>query len=505
MDDGTLAGDYETVLDDFRNIIIDSKKIGLEINASKCEICFIKPETSKEISKVAGKFCALAPGIKIVEASKLILLGSPIFPSAAKIVLEEKQSELKKMLEQLQEMDSHDAFYILKNSLALPKLLFFLRSSPFFKTDQLKDFDNLQREGLEDLLNVQMNHNRWTQASLPVKQGGLGIRSVCDISTSAFLSSYYNCKNLIEVCSPNICKDQQYNYGEEALRLWQKSFNLPAHYLPNDLKRQASWDSVGCKKIFDHLLETVESKTDKARLQAISQEHASDWVQALPIPSLGLKLDNRQFKIVMALRLGAKICQEHDCICGKKVSTNGIHGLSCTKSAGRHPRHGQVNDLIKRALVSGGMAATKEPNGISRSDGKRPDGMSLYPWKRGKQLLWDFTCGDTVAESYIDASVKEPGKVACEAEKRKIKHYEHLMHSYHFVPVSVETYGTFGELAQELIRDIGKLIMEQSGEKRSTAFLFQSIGIAVQRGNAISVQGTMKEDKDSLEEIFLVY
>ena len=43
--------------------------------------------------------------------------------------------------------------------------------------------------------------------------------------------------------------------------------------------------------------------------------------------------------------------------------------------------------------------------------------------------------------------------------------------------------------------------MEETGEKRSTFFLFQSISIAIQRGNASCILGTVPHS-EGLEEIF---
>lgn len=40
LDDGTLCDDPDVVLKDFEQIIEKAKKIGLEINPSKCEIFF---------------------------------------------------------------------------------------------------------------------------------------------------------------------------------------------------------------------------------------------------------------------------------------------------------------------------------------------------------------------------------------------------------------------------------------------------------------------------------
>ena len=68
----------------------------------------------------------------------------------------------------------------------------------------------------------------------------------------------------------------------------------------------------------------------------------------------------------------------------------------------------------------------------------------------------------------------------------------------------METFGTFGQIGISFIKDLGEKIISQTGEKRSTAFLFQSIGIAMQRGNAFSILGTLKQDDEHLHEIYLL-
>ena len=62
--------------------------------------------------------------------------------------------------------------------------------------------------------------------------------------------------------------------------------------------------------------------------------------------------------------------------------------------------------------------------------------------------------------------------------------------------------GTWGDIGIEFIQDIGKLITDQTGDKRSTSFLFQSISMAVQRGNTTSILGTMRTGECHLEEIY---
>ena len=55
-------------------------------------------------------------------------------------------------------------------------------------------------------------------------------------------------------------------------------------------------------------------------------------------------------------------------------------------------------------------------------------------------------------------------------------------------------------MGRKLIKEIGKRVQEVTGEKRSTFYLFQSISIAIQRGNAACVLGTAPSS-EGLEEV----
>ena len=116
-------------------------------------------------------------------------------------------------------------------------------------------------------------------------------------------------------------------------------------------KCQKEWDTRICQATFDRLLEEASnSPHDTARLKAVSSRNASDWLNCLPIPSLGLKLNPTELKISSAIRLGASVCRPHKCFhCGDDVSNFGRHGLYCRVSAGksgRISRHFKVNDII---------------------------------------------------------------------------------------------------------------------------------------------------------------
>ena len=67
-----------------------------------------------------------------------------------------------------------------------------------------------------------------------------------------------------------------------------------------------------------------------------------------------------------------------------------------------------------------------EPSGLHRSNGKRPDGLTMAPWKQGKYLVSDGTCVDTFCQSHSSRAAAEPGGAAAHAEEQKARKYAYL-------------------------------------------------------------------------------
>ena len=259
--------------------------------------------------------------------------------------------------------------------------------------------------------------------------------------------------------------------------------------------RQKAWDEPRVAAAADALLEAATDDRTRARLLASKRVESGAWLQALPMSSLGLRMDDDTLRVAAGLRLGATLCQPHNCQhCGDAVDEFALHGLSCRNSQGRHPRHAAINMLLQRALASARVPSHLEPPGILRADGKRPDGASVTPWKRGRILVWDATCPDTFAPSHVALAAREVCAVAFKAEQQKNRKYSHLCTTHYFSPFAVETSGVFGPEVLSLVSDIGRLIQAETGEPKSYQFLLQGIAVAVQRGNAASIRGTAHVD-----------
>jgi len=166
-----------------------------------------------------------------------------------------------------------------------------------------------------------------------------------------------------------------------------------------------------------------------------------------------------------------------------------LHGLSCRGGNGRSARHHNLNDLVWRAMAKADIPAWKEPSGLLRTDGKRRDGVTLLPWKRGKCVTWDVTVSDTLAQSYVYETSQTPGATAEAAAERKTNKYSSLAQSYLFVSVAAETMGAINKDGMDFLSDLGRRIAQSTGDHHESAFLFQRLSMLIQRYNAVAVFG----------------
>ena len=486
LDDGTLGGDVEMLQHDLELVEQEGAELGLRLNHLKSEVVCSIPD-------IRNSILSFLPGASVVDPSSATLLGSPIGDvHSISSSVGGKINVLRKMGERLQHLSTHDAIILLRHSFALPKLLYCLRTSPCFLSPLLQTYDDLLKSITSAIININFSENdlAWTQATLPVNFGGLGIRSAVQLAPSAFLASAAASSVLVQRLLPPHLKNSPTPYLEDAKAQWSLGHDLSPPEGPTQ-RSQKAWDTLRVSEIADNLLGSAQDTRSRAHLLAVSAKEAGAWLNALPISSLGLRMDDDTVRVAVGLRLGTFLCRPHSCAhCGAQVDGEATHGLSCRWSEGRHHRHAALNDIIHRALITAHIPSRLEPSGIYRSDGKRPDGITMVPWKNGKLLVWDVTCPDTFAPSYTLSATSEPGAVAVLAEERKKAKYAHLDSSHSFTPIVVETSGVVGPQSLIFLKDLGRRLRQVSGEERSFSYLIQRISVAVQWGNVASVLGT---------------
>ena len=121
-------------------------------------------------------------------------------------------------------------------------------------------------------------------------------------------------------------------------------------------------------------------------------------------------------------------------------------------------------------MVKADIPALKEPSGLLRTDGKRPDGVTLLPWKQGKCATWDVTVSDTLAQSYVHETVQTPGAAAEAAAERKRNKYSSLSQSYLFVPIAAETMGAISKDGMDFLCELGRHNVQMTTARAPSSF-----------------------------------
>ena len=75
--------------------------------------------------------------------------------------------------------------------------------------------------------------------------------------------------------------------------------------MPNDLRRQKSWDHPIVKRKCDNMLREAD-RVSKARLLATAEKESRAWLNALPVSS-----DSESFRVAIVFRVGADVCIPH--------------------------------------------------------------------------------------------------------------------------------------------------------------------------------------------------
>ena len=89
-----------------------------------------------------------------VDKAEMTLLRAPVLKGSAQdAAIKHKMDDLSRAMERLTLLQAHDALAIPKNSLAIPRLLYLLRTSDCGDNPLLSQFDNTLQSGLTSILN----------------------------------------------------------------------------------------------------------------------------------------------------------------------------------------------------------------------------------------------------------------------------------------------------------------------------------------------------------------
>ena len=110
------------------------------------------------------------------------LLGAPLFPGP---LWNDRCTDQLRAMDRLSLIGSQDALILLRASFSAPRVQHLLRCSPSVDNAALTTFDDLLRSALNRITNCDISDTQRLQASLPIKDGGLGVRRVASLALTA--------------------------------------------------------------------------------------------------------------------------------------------------------------------------------------------------------------------------------------------------------------------------------------------------------------------------------
>lgn len=273
----------------------------------------------------------------------------------------------------------------------------------------------------------------WIECSLSVRCGVVGLRYVTDLCFSSFLGSYHSVSR-IGLTNRTVLYSTVNRLIRRSLGAWQSITDKEAlHISTTGTKQCAMLPTTIGKQYFRHWE---------------SQQDSSSWLNILPCSFLGTLLDNQSFRIAASL---------------------GRHGLAC-QNYSRKSRHDTINDLIKRALLTCGFPAHREPTGCNRSDGENltTNSYSVEMWETVNLGFYQCRVGiaDIAYQSYVASTSRRASALLREGKIPR----KQSIDSLRAISISVQFRTKRGEDGRNLIIEIGKKLNRSTGEPRSKSF-----------------------------------
>ena len=291
LDDATLAGPVDVVVEDLRNIQKILPDHGLELNSAKCEITVLGSPSDEFRSSTLKSAQSALPGITETPLERLVLLGSPLHETGFRAYMEGVAGMISMLCERIRDLDAHTATFFLTHYTSAPRLQHLLRSSPVYKNQaDLRNIDEMIRATLTDVSNVDFIGRAWTQATLPMKHGGLGVRSVESLALPCYIASLTSATPLIASVIPTIIDDSTTPSAlKPALDCFRARTGITTLPDSSVAHQQRIWDDAASIVIRDQLFSGMD-QVQRARLSAACQPHTAACLQAVPVPSFGLHL-----------------------------------------------------------------------------------------------------------------------------------------------------------------------------------------------------------------------
>ena len=515
LDDGHIVGTKEELSRVVDIIVKKGELMGLTLSRAAT---VQPPSTPKSLvwSPLDGVLepqqDPLNRGIPKVRASDgIVVLGAPVgYSGFIKEKLESRVEKIREVVELLPLLkDPHTEYVLLRSCLSLPKIMFMLRAvNTVEHQEPLCHFDSIIRGALSKVLGSPLTDVQWSQASLPVAMGGLGLRSAVDHAPVAHATSLLAAQPLLdgllgedeqELSLPQTLLDAiSAKVGEETTVTTLTGVSQKHASLKVDLRNQSL--------LHQHISEEGEVR-EIARLASLGLPHAGSWLSVVPSPALGLHLRPAEFIPVLKYRLGVPVYSSAGLCpaCSRPSDRMGDHSLGCRTTSDRIARHNMLRDVLYETAASADLGPTREEKHLLPGTVARPGDITIRRWVNGKDGAIDVTVTGPLCPSNVVRAAASAGASLSKAYERKIKETAEAcrLQGLVFLPFAMETLGGLHSGAAAQVKQLAAVLARSKGlvEGEVTAQLFGKLSLTLMRGNALMISSRCQDDNFPPAEI----
>ena len=453
-DDATGAGSLPDLRKWWDAVKSDGLKYGYYVKPSKSWVVLKNPEKLEECREIfeSSPINITTEGKRHLGAS----IGSQQFKNS---YIDEKIAKWTQNIEKLAEIAQSQphAAYAAYIHAEQHKYTYFLRTIPGIE-DNLKPLDDaLNNTFIPALFGNVVDENTRDIISLPIREGGLGIRKVGSNSDTAYETSVLLTSPLTE-------------------QIFTQSDSLPDEDEVKSAKTRATQFLLDTGKERAIAIVEAQDETKKRSLEQLSQPGASSWLGALPLKSQGFNLNKGEFQDALALRYHQTPKNlPSKCPCGQAFNTT--HALDCHLGGFINARHDIIRDFELDLLKSVVHDVEKEPGlqpvvdkrGYKKTailkDDARLDIRARGFWRHGQNAFFDVRVTNADAVSQQNSSLKA---VLQKHESEKKRGYnKRVMEVEHgsFTPLIFTSTGVMSHECSIFHKALAEKISSKQGER----------------------------------------
>ncbi|KAJ9438270.1 hypothetical protein DIPPA_06501, partial [Diplonema papillatum] len=516
LDDGVTGGELDSIARWLCEFERRAAAVGLSLNRGKCRLA-IAP---------GAEVPAGLDGIETCSLDEIEHLGVPCgSPEKIRAFVERVAQGAERKLRVIASLpDAHVALTLTKFCAGFVGVVHLMRATgPVF---DYAGIDRVTQSCLATITGIETDDASWTQASLPVRMGGLGLHSCADVSGIAHIAAALDGgPHLPALVAPALLPhltwqqddtvqaslvDPRLATYESVLEKIQDVMQARAEY---EGRGQKAWSSALATEKRKNLLESLTEELGhsgqlqgqaltraqdriRARIQSGSGKHASAWLYGNPEADTTMWLSPAELAVAVRLRLGLPIAAAPgECrLCGHGATdVNGSHAQTCFGSGRRTRLHNALRDIVADFARRGLLGPSIERAVFANARRKRPD---ISYVRDGTTVLLDVAVTYPLQLSqphYAARAAAEPGGAAAAyAVAVKERVYNAIIanepdpREWKAVPLVVDTFGAWCPGAITELRHIARAnaLREDRTVSAACQDLFHRLSFSIARGVA---------------------